>query len=447
MIPLPFTQADNKGKSSRMSSERLINLYPEAQDNAKYPYALYGVPGLDLLETIGSGPIRGIVTRNSDRFIISGGYVYKNGVLVPGDLISGTSSISMAYNSTQVVIVANGKGYVVTDKVAMITDPDWKSADTVTYLNGTFVFNERGTGRAFSSALEDASNLDALDFATAESNADNLIGVYSEGDKLVMAGSSTIEYWYNDGGAQFPFSRIIGATVQTGIKHPLSVVFADNSFFFMGHDMSIYRMGQVPQRISTGYIERRISNAGVFQKAWSYAREGHLFLGFDFANGTFVYDASTNKWHERKSYKKESWRCSNIWQDGNVVYAGDKKSGKIYTLNESSYDEDGEIFEAIIQTPQITSNQEWFFVSEIRVDAETGIGLANNQGSNPQIMLQFSDDGGKTWSNELWTTLGEVGVYGTIANWYRLGRSRERIFKFTITDPVQRALLGLWMNG
>lgn len=447
MIPLPFTQADNKAQSSRLSSERLVNLYPEKQENAKYPYAIYGTPGLDLFETLGTGPIRGILTRNSDRFMVSGDKVYKNGVLLTGVAISGSGAVSMAANSTQVVIVGGGYGYVVTTTVAKITDPDWRTADTVTYLNGTFVFNERNTGRAFSSAIEDATDLDALDFATAESNADNLIGVYTEGDKLVMAGSQTIEYWYNDGGSQFPFTRIIGATVQTGLKYPHGLTFADNTFFFVGHDMSIYRMGQVPQRISTSYIDRKISESTVFNRASSYARNGHVFVIFDFNNGTFVYDVATNKWHERKSYKKSSWRCSYLWQYGDIVYAGDKQNGNVYTLGETTYDENGEILEAILQTPQITNNQEWFITSEIRIDVETGVGLATGQGSDPQIMMQFSDDGGKTWSYELWADLGEVGEYNRVANWYRLGRSRERIYRFFMTDPVQRAFLGLWMNG
>lgn len=448
MIPLPFTQADNKGKSSRMSSERLVNFYAEPQNNAKYPFALYGTPGLKLFESLGVGPIRAIVTRNQDRYVVSGSELYRNGNLLPGTVITGEGPVSTAYNSSQLVIVADGKGYVASrTAILQITDPDWQEADTVTYLNGVFVFNARNTGKAFSSAIEDARDLSALDFATAESNPDNLVGVYTEGDRLVMAGSETIEFWFNDGGDQFPFSRILGTTIQLGIYHKLGVVFADNTFFFLANDLSIRRMAQVPVSISTPSVEDDIAKAGEFINASTYSRGTHIFLIFDFEKGTFVYDVSTGLWHDRKSYKNDAWMVSNVCQDGVTVYAGDKINGNVYTLDEVTYDENGNVLEGIIQTPPITNNQEWFFTSELRIDVETGTGLTLGQGSDPQIMMQFSDDGGKTWSTELWTTIGEVGAYGTIASWHRLGRSRERTYKFKITDPIKRVLLGLWMNG
>lgn len=449
MQPIPFTQADNKGRSSRFSSERLVNLYPEIQENAKYPYAVYGTPGLSVFEDNGPEPVRGIITRNVDRFFISGGEVYRNGVLLAGVSLAGTGHVSMATNSTQLVIVAGGRGYVVRSTVELITDPDWKTADTVTFLAGVFVFNERGTGRAFSSEIGDASDLDALDFATAESSSDNLVGVYTEGDKLVMAGTRTIEFWFPDGGPQFPFSKISSVAVQTGIVSPHGVAFNDNTFFFVGHDLSVYRMGQVPTRISTPHIERRIKGFANQNKvvASTYAREGHVFIIFDFDDGTLVYDAATNKWHERISYKRSSWRCSFVWQDGKTVYAGSKADGKVYTLEEGMFSEDGIALESLLQTPQIGNAEEWFRVMRVKIDMQTGVGLTTGQGSNPQVMMQYSDDGGKTWSYELWGTIGQIGEYFTVIDWRRLGRSKQRIFRFKITDPVQRAFLGLWLDG
>ena len=83
----------------------------------------------------------------------------------------------------------------------------------------------------------------------------------------------------------------------------------------------------------------------------------------------------------------------------------------------------------------------------VKADMQTGVGITTGQGSDPQVMMQYSDDGGKTWSFELWGTIGQIGQYFTILDWRRLGRSKQRIFRFKITDPVQRAFLGLWMDG
>ena len=56
--------------------------------------------------------------------------------------------------------------------------------------------------------------------------------------------------------------------------------------------------------------------------------------------------------------------------------------------------------------------------------------------------MQFSDDGGHTWSNEHWTSMGLIGQTKARALWRRLGSSRDRVFKTTITDPVRVTLIG-----
>lgn len=442
---IPFTQSDSLSSSTRLSGERLINAYLRPQENSIYPYALFGTPGSSSYLSLGS-EIRGCLKRNSDLYIVAGSSVYKNGVLLSGDAISGTGKVSMAANATQVVIVS-GSGYVVTSTVGRITDPDWRTSDTVTYLNGVFVFNARNTGEAFSSAIEDATTLDALDFATAESAPDNLVGVYSEGDRLVMAGTDTIEFWYYDGGSQFPFSRIPGSTIQVGIKSPHAVTFIDNTFFFLGDDIGCYRMGQVPQHQDTPSIAERIRGY-TDQNAIlsSYTRNGHIFVVFHFDGGTHVYDTYSGKWHERISYKKANWRYSFVYQTGATVYAGDE-DGNVVTLEESVYDENGAVLPCEFITPEVVNNQDWMYFKNLQLLAEMGVGLTTGQGSDPQVMMQYSDDGGKNWSNELWRSLGKIGKYDNRARWNRLGRSRGRRFRFKLTDPVKRTFIGLMANG
>jgi hypothetical protein len=52
-------------------------------------------------------------------------------------------------------------------------------------------------------------------------------------------------------------------------------------------------------------------------------------------------------------------------------------------------------------------------------------------------MLRWSNDGGSTWSNEYWTSIGRIGRYLNRAIWRRLGMSRDRIFEVTVSDPVK----------
>jgi Neuraminidase (sialidase) len=76
------------------------------------------------------------------------------------------------------------------------------------------------------------------------------------------------------------------------------------------------------------------------------------------------------------------------------------------------------------------------------LDIETGVGLQSGQGSDPQIMLQYSDDGGHTWSSERWTSIGKVGEYKSRASWRSLGRARERVYRVRISDPVNVTIMG-----
>jgi hypothetical protein len=60
-------------------------------------------------------------------------------------------------------------------------------------------------------------------------------------------------------------------------------------------------------------------------------------------------------------------------------------------------------------------------------------------------MLRWSDDGGHTWSNEHWRSLGAIGETGQRVIWRRLGMTlklRDRVYELSGTDPVKIAIMG-----
>jgi len=71
--------------------------------------------------------------------------------------------------------------------------------------------------------------------------------------------------------------------------------------------------------------------------------------------------------------------------------------------------------------------------------------VATVQGADPQVMLRWSDDGGHTWSNEHWRSMGLIGQYGYRTIWRRLGMTeklRDRVYEVSGTDPVKIAIMG-----
>jgi hypothetical protein len=64
---------------------------------------------------------------------------------------------------------------------------------------------------------------------------------------------------------------------------------------------------------------------------------------------------------------------------------------------------------------------------------------------DPQVMLRWSDDGGHTWSNDHWRSMGKTGTYGTRVIWRRLGMTlklRDRVYEVSGTDQTKIAIMG-----
>ncbi len=61
---------------------------------------------------------------------------------------------------------------------------------------------------------------------------------------------------------------------------------------------------------------------------------------------------------------------------------------------------------------------------------------------DPSLILDWSDDGGQSFGSQLTVSLGKIGERRARAIFRRLGKSRDRVFRATITDPVKRIFIG-----
>lgn len=98
------------------------------------------------------------------------------------------------------------------------------------------------------------------------------------------------------------------------------------------------------------------------------------------------------------------------------------------------------------RAPHIHAGMDWLYYALLELDIESGVGLESGQGSDPQIMLRWSDDGGHTWSNEHWVSAGKIGKYQQRAIWNKLGRARDRVFEISMSDPVKWVIIGARLN-
>jgi len=69
---------------------------------------------------------------------------------------------------------------------------------------------------------------------------------------------------------------------------------------------------------------------------------------------------------------------------------------------------------------------------------------------DPQIVLRWSDDGAKTWSNEYTRNCGRAGQYKKRVRWGvvgGLGRARNRVYEVFMTDPIPWRLVDAFLKA
>ena len=481
----------------------MVNLFPEIiPEGGLEPAFLNRAPGLRRLATVGVGPVRGLWDFSPDSntaFVVSGNQLFKIDTSYTPTLIGtvgGTGPVSMADNGTQLFIAANGPSYIynnTTNVFAQITDPDFPGAVSVGYLDGYFVFNEPNSQRIWITSLLDGLSVDPLDFVSAEGAPDDVTSLIVDHREVWVLGTNSVEVWYNAGTADFPLQRIQGAFNEIGCISPYSLAKLDNGVFWLGSDARgkgiVYRAnGYTGTRISTHAVEWQIQQYNDITDAfgYTYQQDGHAFyvLIFPSANTTWVYDVATQAWHERAGFANGEFtrhRSNCQMAFNNQIVVGDFQNGNIYAFDLEDYSDNGQIQKWLRTWRALPTGQNNFKRTaqhSLQLNCETGVGLNGNmvsevvylqtesndylvtesgdrlieeqqtivtQGSNPQVMLRWSDDGGHTWSNEHWAPLGQIGAYGRRTFWRRLGMTlklRDRVYELSGTDPVKIAITG-----
>jgi hypothetical protein len=99
--------------------------------------------------------------------------------------------------------------------------------------------------------------------------------------------------------------------------------------------------------------------------------------------------------------------------------------------------------------PHLSQEQVWAFHQSLQIDMETGVGVSDPtaQGYDPEVLLRWSDDGGHTWSNVHTRSLGTQGAYRHRIFYRALGRSRDRIYELSMTDPVRANVIAGYIQA
>lgn len=415
----------------------LINMFLEQAKTSEQSVALLSREGLSEYSAPGTGPINGIFSKkgcfSGDIFSVSNNTLYRNTTSLGA--ITGTGPVSIDGSDNEVVVTRGGTAYSYNGtNLASIAFPDSASVRAVCFINGRFVFVRDGTAKFYWSAILNGRSVGALDFATAERQPDQLLDVIARGDILWLMGQSTVEAWSNDGSsADLPFSRIEQVVFEVGVKATGCTVKTDNTVFFIGSDDVLYRVGEVPERVSDHDWEEHIG-ASATHKLFAFKYQGHEFLGVRLASETLVYDIATRQPCEFQS-SQGNWIAQCATMVGDTAYFGHATTNQVMIFN--GWDELGDELERRFTAAQQLDQPAW--INNVKLWANAGhTEVLSGQGVDPVVEMRSSDDAGNTWSDFDWDDLGSAGDYRTVPEWRCLGQFDFPgvMMEFRCTDPV-----------
>ena len=203
---------------------------------------------------------------------------------------------------------------------------------------------------------------------------------------------------------------------------------------------------------------------------------------------------ATGAWHERAGWENNAFtrtRGNCQMNFNNEIVIGDYRTGDILAYDPTVYTESGATQKWLRSWRALPTGQNDLNRTaqhSLQLDCQAGVGLSGysqeevneiiyiydrahdyildragsalkirdyaeytiTQGANPQVMLRWSDDGGHTWSNEHWKSMGQIGQTGYRTIWRRLGMTlklRDRVYEISGTDPVQIAIMGAELHA
>ena len=455
--PIPFAGGSYKSLSLPYSAQTTKNMFFEVRAGGRSVAALHGMPGLKLFGAAGDGRDRGLCIHKGILYRVTEQSLYSvssSGVATLVGLISGSNQCVMVSDSNYLVIATGGTAYTYDETtLAEITDTDLESPYTVTYNNSRAIYD--GAGSRFCVAdVGQPSVIDGLNYATAEASPGQILAVKAHKQYVFVMCSKHIEPWFDSGVGSPPYDRVNGGVMQIGLGARYSVDSDEDYIYFLDNNRE-------PRRLA-GITLQNIGNPGLTDEFRQYSTiddaKGFCFsmqkdrfyvLSFPSANRTWMYQESINEWLQLShGQDNDRHRANSYAYAYNKHIVADWETGTLYEWDLNTYSDNGDaitrerttqpLFAAMI-SPQLAGKE--IFMTCLELVIESGVGLATGQGVAPVVMMQFSDDGGATWSGELWESAGVMGARHWRLRWYNLGNFVARVFRFRCTDPVKWSFL------
>ncbi len=488
MARIPLLGGAYKQASLIAGAQRCVNLYPEfdaERSQAPVQVTHYSRPGLTPLGTApivdtgrsiyvdSLGQLYAVISQNV--YFINADYVFT----LLGTLPSAVSTpVSFSDNGVTVFLVdgsrfgsqINMASLVMTN----ITDPNFLGATRNDFLDGFVIFNEPNTPNWYCTLLY-SNVFNGLFFGTKTAWPDNIQTIIANERQAWILGKYKSEVWQNAGTFPFPFALLSGSIIEHGIAGPYAVT---------KHDVNIYWLSQSPEgarlAMRGAYLQaQRISNNAIEEEWLTYPRvddcilatyqiRNHQFVEYHFpaADRTWVFDESTQEWHEKAAFDINGVQHRSIDLFKAYAYglnvAQDWRTGQLYQVDEKNYSDNGVQIVYKRGMPHLVDERDfarqtvWRIIADMEcgngtgvvhedpfsVGFSTGFGPVVNRG--PAVILRISRNRGFSFNVHSIQTLGLPGGYNTKPTWNRCGVAYDMIVELEWEGPLHTALNGVF---
>lgn len=467
-----FVGSTYRGQSSRIDSETALNMYPELTGGAgvtpKTPLAMYPTPGTKTFAATGGQPVRDLFSEDGRLWAISGGDIYEviasGASTFIGSMVTNTFPTKMAINGSgghQLLSMSGGLLYCFDTNSGVftqVTDGDLPSnIVALAFSDGYFLVASYKSRSIAYSALFDGTAWDGASVFEKSQTTDNIRTMLVKHKEISLIGSKTTEMWTNTGDALVTFAPIQGVLIEHGIGPVQTAATLKDTLCWIAQDadgagIAVYAQGYTPTRFSTHAVEQRWAQYEYIDDAyaWTYQKKGHWFyvVSFPTPKETWVYDLTTNQWHERAFLNPMTGEpehhlgtCHAFAFGKHLV--GSRLDGTIYELSDTfRYDADTNPIRRVRRAPHVFSAQRDITINRFSVQVDDGIAATSGQGSDPRLMFRYSVDGGMTYSEEILLEQGALGEYPQIVDVNRLGQGADWVLEIATSEPIDHAWSG-----
>lgn len=340
-----------------------------------------------------------------------------------------------------------------------------RNTGTVAFINQKFIFNGSGAtyhwnqdklvtmnlpnmvnpGEFVSTQVDSTTEFNAI--GEARLLGDDILQIYPFQKKIVMAGDRSIEVYYDEGGSPQPIVPVPqAATNQIGVASAYSMAETPDYLYMLGADGLVYRLinfDLVP--VSTSSIAKELNNADTTDAhGYTCQLDGQWFyiLQLPSDNLTLTFSEKTGEWSRLSTGTAQPIARHLISGYGNAygkrIVAG-RASSTLYEWDFETFQSNGSAIIRQFDTAPINGAMlgvagQRLIGNKVRFIMQTGVGTSLSR--NPKMIVQYSIDGGRSFSKEYWLSMSREGESTALVDWYLDISFYDIQFRVRVSDPV-----------